>query len=79
MDMLRAAQIDPEGMIAFFESIRQHEHERPGLLHYFSTHPDTAGRMSALRDRAARASVQPVAVVPDYDWRKMQTVCRSGE
>ena len=79
MDMLRAAQIDPEGMIAFFESIRQHEHEQPGLLHYFSTHPDTAGRMSALRDRAAQSSVQPVAVVPDYDWRKMQTVCRSGE
>lgn len=79
MDMLRAAQIDPKGMIAFFESIRQHEHEQPGLLHYFSTHPDTAGRLSALRDRAMRASAQPVAVVPDYDWRRMRTVCTSGE
>lgn len=79
MDMLWAARIDTGGMIAFFESIQQQEHEHPGLLQYFSTHPDTAGRITALRDRAARTSHQPTAVVPDYDWRRMQTVCRSGE
>ena len=46
MHMLGAAEIDPRGMITFFELLQQQENNTPDFLQYLSTHPHTADRIA---------------------------------
>src|SRR5690349_23208063 len=47
--LFRSARIDPAGMIAFFDKIRQEEGSTPTPLTYLSTHPEPAQRIAHLR------------------------------
>lgn len=77
MRMLDAAEIDPRGMIAFFELLQQQENNAPGFFQYFSTHPSTADRIAKLRTLAAQTQYEPTVLLPGYDWQNMQSACRS--
>src|SRR5438876_988771 len=46
--MLLAAGVDPEGMIAFFETLRAEEGRRPTPVRYLASHPPGGARMQIL-------------------------------
>ncbi len=76
MKMLMAAQIDPQGMVAFFETLEDKSPEIPDFFKYLITHPKTDTRIQAL---AAYAKAHPSTVIPlrpDYDWKRMHAICQ---
>jgi predicted Zn-dependent protease len=79
MRMLLAARIDPEGLIAFFETMRQGEGRESGILRYLSTHPSTGDRIARLRAMAAHAPAPPEKLLPDQDWREISRLCRAAK
>lgn len=67
-DALRAASISTEGMAAFFDRLAGLEGTPPSFL---STHPSSADRANALRDRArvlGGSAVKPLAI----DWKAVK-------
>lgn len=79
MQMLDAAEIDPRGMIGFLELLQQQENDTPDFLQYFSTHPHTADRIAKLRALAAQTQYESTALLPGYDWQKVQNICQRNE
>jgi predicted Zn-dependent protease len=76
MRMLVAARIDPAGMIEFFERLRREEGRSLEFLTYLSTHPSTDDRIRKLEALAGESRVRPVALLTDYDWRDLRSLCR---
>ncbi len=74
--MLAAAQIDPRGMISFFESLRKAEKGTPGFLKYVSTHPSTADRIQRLTSLVEQVETKPVKLLPDYEWQDVHRICQ---
>lgn len=64
-DLMQRAKINPAGMVTFFETLQKKENENPALsallktLSLGSTHPDTAARIEAMRQK------QPPGPPPD--------------
>jgi len=75
MRMLLRANIDPAGMITFFERLRRGGGRSPALFRYLSTHPETDDRIRALKSLAANPPERPVRLLPDYDWRDVRKIC----
>jgi predicted Zn-dependent protease len=74
--MLQSAGIDPGGMIAFFESLRQEELKLPGALAYVSTHPPTGERIARLRALAAATPPAPATPLLSPDgWAALKATC----
>jgi predicted Zn-dependent protease len=78
MRMLLAAGIDPFGMIAFFEMLKQEEGKGPAFLRYLSTHPDTENRVQRLKAIAGQAPGKPVKLLPDSDWNDIRKICQAA-
>ena len=76
--MLLAAGVDPEGMIAFFETLRAEEGRRPTPLRYLASHPPAGDRMETLKRLAATAPHRSAPLLPDRDWRDVATLCAGG-
>ena len=74
--MLVAAGIDTEGMITFFEALREKGAETPEFLQYLSTHPSTVDRINRLQSLSAQVEGNPVKLLPDYDWDDMHQICQ---
>lgn len=77
MRMLLAADIDPAGMIAVFELLKQEGGKSPGLPTYLSTHPDTEARIARLKSLAAESRRSRVALLPEFDWRDIRKICQA--
>lgn len=75
MKMLLAARIDPAGMIAFFDKIRQEEGATPKPLTYLSTHPEPAERIAHLRAMAQAWKGTPEPLLPGEDWAALVRRC----
>jgi len=75
MKMLLAARIDPAGMIAFFDKMRQEEGATPTPLTYLSTHPEPAQRIAHLRAMAAAWTGTPEPLLPGEDWAALVRRC----
>jgi predicted Zn-dependent protease len=73
--MLRAAALDPAGMIGFYDSMRARESDAPGVMRYLSTHPAVGDRVARLRALAAEHTGPAVKLLPDYDWNDIKRVC----
>jgi Zn-dependent protease with chaperone function len=77
MRLIMAAQIDPRGMIAFFDTLERIAGPGSAMLSYLSTHPATVDRRAAL---TAMADAAPVAAVPlatgGLAWSEMVQRCR---
>jgi predicted Zn-dependent protease len=75
MKMLLAARVDPAGMIAFFDKIRQEEGATPKPLTYLSTHPEAAERIAHLRAMAQAWKGTPEPLLPGEDWAALVRRC----
>src|SRR2546426_940449 len=76
--MLLAAGVDPEGMIAFFETLRAEEGRQPTPLRYLASHPPAGDRMETLKRLVATAPHRSAPLLPDRDWRDVATLCAGG-
>src|SRR5947209_3300572 len=76
--MLLAAGVDPEGMIAFFETLRAEEGRQPTPLRYLASHPPARDRMETLKRLVATAPHRSAPLLPDRDWRDVATLCAGG-
>ncbi|HEY5648784.1 MAG TPA: M48 family metallopeptidase, partial [Nitrospiria bacterium] len=75
LKILLEAGINPEGMIAFFEKVRDMGGEIPEVLKFLSTHPDTSDRIRDLRS-AVRGSKREFTPLPQNDdWESIRSMC----
>jgi len=79
MRMLLEADIDPAGMIAFFDALKKEENKGPGLPTYLSTHPSTEGRIERLKSLADQPHSPSVKLLQGYDWTDVRTICKMAE
>jgi beta-barrel assembly-enhancing protease len=75
MRMVLEAGIDPQGMIAFFESMNKLGGPQPQILAYLSTHPSTEHRIERLKSIAAAAKHKPKKLLPEHSWKHVRTLC----
>jgi predicted Zn-dependent protease len=74
---MRAARVDPRGMLAFFEAMQKLEGELPTGVRYLSTHPTAGDRLQPLAALAAQpASQPPVRPLAGDDWSAVRRICR---
>jgi Zn-dependent protease with chaperone function len=74
--LLRAARLDPRGMIAFFETMIEEERRVPQAVRYLSTHPATADRIARLRALAVEGAAAPVdPALTEVEWRALRSIC----
>jgi beta-barrel assembly-enhancing protease len=76
LELLYAANFDPDGLPAFFDKLKDKEKELGmALPSFLSTHPDTDSRVAGLRaviKAQGKAQVTPIAT----DWDKAKAECR---
>ena len=77
LKMLLAADVDPQGMIAFFESMRAMERGAPSAARYLTSHPLAEERVETLRQLAASQSRAFRPLLPGQDWTDLRKVCKS--
>jgi len=73
--MLRAAGVDPAGMIRFFERLQTESGRAPSRPSYLSTHPSTEGRIERLRSLGAPPRPAAGRLLPGLDWRDVRAIC----
>ncbi len=78
MRLLMGANIDPAGMIEFFELLKKRTPELPGMWKYLSSHPATDDRIAYLKRLAATATATSVRVLPNSEWRDIRNLCEAG-
>jgi predicted Zn-dependent protease len=75
LQMLLAGQINPAGMIAFFEAVRKEESNLATALSYVSTHPQTEVRIARLKSMIAASAASTQKLLPDYSWDDIKKIC----
>jgi Zn-dependent protease with chaperone function len=75
LKMLLAADVDPRGMIAFFESMRAAKGGAPSASRYLASHPLAEERVDALKQLAASQSRVFRPLLPGRDWTDLRRVC----
>ena len=75
LKMLLAGQIDPAGMISFFEAVRKEEGQMATALSYVSTHPHTEMRIARLKSMIAASVARSQKLLPDYSWEDIKKIC----
>ena len=73
--MLLAADVDPRGMIAFFETVRSGENGLPAAARYLASHPPAADRIESLKRLAASIPHRSRPLLPDRDWNDLRRIC----
>ena len=73
--MLLAAEVDPQGMIAFFETLRGAERSLPGASRYLASHPLAVERVESLKRLAEYNPKRFQPLLPDRDWSDLRRVC----
>lgn len=72
---LLAAKIDPRGMASFFETLSKQQGDLPGALSLLSTHPDSAERAAAIKEKLQTAPPFPPLA---YDWSAIRASLAKG-
>jgi len=75
LKMLMAAHVDPQGMITFFETLKQEGPAIPDALKYLVTHPQTDDRIRTLTEYVRQHPSTVTPLLPDYDWHRMHDIC----
>src|SRR2546422_7859462 len=73
--MLLAADVDPRGMIAFFETMRAAERGASATFRYLASHPLAAERVEALKQLAGSHTKEFRPLLPGRDWTDVRRVC----
>ena len=77
MRMLIRAQIDPAGMIGFFDRVvrkKDAEETEGGVLRYLTTHPSNTQRVTNLKMLAVNAPIGP-PLLAGRDWKDVKRIC----
>jgi len=75
--MLLAADVDPRGMIGFFETLKAAEQGTPTASRYLVSHPLAADRVETLKRLAAGRTTGYRPLLPERDWTDVRRVCGS--
>ena len=75
LQMLLAADVDPQGMIAFFETMRAAERGAGSTVRYLTSHPLAAERVEALKQLAGSQKREFRPLLPGRDWTELRRVC----
>jgi Zn-dependent protease with chaperone function len=75
MRMMRAARIDPAGMIAVFHTLERESVKLPEVMRYLSTHPLTRERIARLEAAARGPGAPPVPLLPGRPWQEIASSC----
>ncbi|MDA0738354.1 MAG: M48 family metallopeptidase [Nitrospirae bacterium] len=81
MGLLLAAKINPEGMLSFFEYLKEQHGEKnfDPMWRYLSTHPTAGDRVDILR-KQAHATEQPShSLFPLDDWQQITHRCHGDD
>ncbi len=73
--MLLAADVDPRGMIAFFETLQAAEPGTAAATRYLASHPLAADRVETLKQLAASHTKRFRPLLPGRDWADVRRVC----
>ena len=73
LKLLKAARINPIGMVTFFKSLE--DLDTPEILKYLSTHPRTQDRIRQLESLASEDGFIAVPLLPDVSWAEMKSGC----
>ncbi len=74
--LLRAARIDPAGVLSFFEGMLAAEQKTPQPPLYLSSHPSTLERLVRLRAMVRETPVAPpLPLLPEVEWRTLRLRC----
>jgi predicted Zn-dependent protease len=76
--MLLAAEVDPGGMISFFETLQAEERKMPTAPGYLLSHPPAASRTKTLRRLAATLPHRSKPLLPGRDWHDVTRICTGG-
>lgn len=79
LKMLLAAQVDPAGMIAFFEAVKREEGKLPAVAAYVSTHPQTEERIARLKALGAGVGEKSKKLLADYAWDDIKKLCPAAQ
>jgi beta-barrel assembly-enhancing protease len=74
--MLLAADVDPKGMIAFFETLRSGERGLPSAARYLASHPLAADRVESLKRLASSIPHRSRPVELAREWEDVRRICR---
>ena len=72
LKLLRAAEIDPQGMITMFEKIADLEGAGAGSMSYLSTHPATRDRIERLRELIEENPGESRPIELDVHWARVK-------
>jgi len=74
--MLKAAEIDAAGMIAFYRMMEGKQSRRTNAPSYLSTHPDTGDRIANLVTLAGPSPLNPAALLSGEEWNDARSICQ---
>ncbi|HEU4747192.1 MAG TPA: M48 family metallopeptidase [Gemmatimonadaceae bacterium] len=75
MRLLRAADVDPAGMVAFMRTMQTRYKDTPSLVSYFSSHPRTADRVAVLESLAEGARYNTRPLLDAASWQRVVEIC----
>ena len=75
---MRAAQIDPKGMVTMFEKFAELDGDAAETLGYLSTHPATKDRIARLKKLIAEAPGETRPIEIDVHWARVKAPCKVG-
>lgn len=75
LKMLRQANIDPKGMVEFFEIIKEITGDIPGSIKYISTHPQTAERIKYLENEISKTTYESRTIYSIKKWEELRKIC----
>jgi predicted Zn-dependent protease len=79
MRLLIDARIDPHGLPRALERLQESNINIPEGLEYLSTHPLAQEWIARLERMAEEASIEPIPLLPDYEWKEMAGICGEAE
>lgn len=73
--MMINSNINPNGMVEFFEIMNETSGDIPKYLKYFSTHPQTDSRIANLKNYANKYSDKPEKLFTKKEWEDIKKIC----
>ena len=78
LKLLRAAHINPNGMVTMFEKFARLEGSAPAGVSYLSTHPATKDRIERLKKLIEENPGESKPIELDVHWARVKAPCRVG-
>ena len=75
VELLVAADINPEGLATFFEKLQEGRFATPDILQYLSTHPEPEERIRKIRERIGENDWEYAELLPGTEWEYIKWKC----